>query len=561
VNKSPSTWSAHKLISASEWGWVLVYAILIMALTSIPYLIAFQKTLSSNQNDAWRFSGFLFGVEDGNSYIAKMRRGMEGEWLFRSPYSGMQQKGLLAFFPYYLIGKLAGGRGTHEQLVILFHWFRIGAGVFYVFATYRFLSEYITLYFYRRVALVLITLGGGLGWLILLFGDLQVLPLEFYSPEAFGFLSLYGLPHLSLARALMLLALVEYIHIWNSDEEAMRFSHGWRLSLYWFGAGLAQPIQAGILAVIFAFHSFLEVIKQVFWGSASVKRDRLKDVIRSLFGASWLSVILLVYTAYAFLTDPYLRIWAAQNRLPSASISLYLLSYGWLLPFVLGGIYQMQGSGEEKSRLLIIWLLAVSGLIFLPISIQRRLIEGIWVVLILLATYFLESLEAGSRRQNYLRWLAGIVFLLAIPSSLLLIFGGYQGAIIPKPPIFVPQQNAVGYEALNQFEEAQDAIILASYETSNELPAYAYVRVLIGHGPESPFGDVLSKEVRAFYQTQTSVGFRQEFLQRYRVEYVIWGDNERSLGNWQPVLEPYLIPVYENEGFVIFKVDRSQMDN
>lgn len=531
----------------------------VMALTSIPYLIAFQKTLSVDRNPSWRFSGFLFGVEDGNSYIAKMRRGMEGEWLFRSPYSAMEQKGLLAFLPYYLIGKLAGGRDTHEQLVVLFHWFRIGAGMICIFVTYRFLSEYLSLFYYRRIALVLITLGGGLGWLILLFGDVQVLPLEFYSPEAFGFLSLYGLPHLSLARALMLLAMVGYIHIWRSDKEFPRYIHGWRLSLCWLGAGLSQPIQAGILAIVFSIHLFVELIRQVFGRSISVKRERIKQVMLSIFGASWLPGILLAYTTYAFLTDPYLRIWADQNRLPSASIAHYLLSYGWLLPLVLGGITKMQRSRDETSRLLLIWLLAAGGLIFIPISIQRRLIEGIWVVLIVLAIFFLEYLETRCGQKNYWRWLAGLILLLAIPSSLLLILGGYQNVIFPKPPIFVPQHNVSGYEALDQIEETQDATVLASYETSNELPAYAFVRVLLGHGPESPFGDVLSEQVRAFYQAQTPVNFRQDFLQEYRIKYVIWGDNERELGNWQPMVEHYLIPVYDYEGFVILKVDHSKM--
>lgn len=530
-----------------------------MALTSIPYLIAFQKTGSVDQNASWRFSGFLFGLEDGNSYIAKMRRGMEGEWLFRSPYSGMEQKGLLAFLPYYLIGKLAGGREPHEQLVVLFHWFRIGAGLICILVSYRFLSEYLSLPYYRRIALVLITLGGGLGWLILLFRDVQVLPLEFYSPEAFGFLSLYGLPHLSLARALMLLAMVEYIQIWRSDKESPRYIHSWRLNLYWLGAGLSQPIQAGSLAIVFTIHFLVELIRRVFGRSISVKRESIKGVMLSILGASWLPGILLAYTGYAFLTDPYLRIWAAQNRLPSASIALYLLSYGWLLPLVLGGIIKMQRSGEEKFRLLLIWLLAAGGLIFIPISIQRRLIEGIWVVLIILAMFFLESLEARHGQKDYWRYFVGLILLLAIPSSLLLIIGGCQEVIIPNPPIFVPQRNAIGYEALNQIDGARDAMVLASYETSNELPAYAFVRVLLGHGPESPFGDVLSEQVRALYQAQTPVNFREDFLQQYHIQYVIWGDNERKLGNWQPMLEPYLIPVYENEGFVILKVDRSKM--
>jgi hypothetical protein len=82
--------------------------------------LAFQT-----QGEAWRFTGFVFAVEDGNSYIAKMLLGANGAWLFRTPYTADPQRGVLAFLPYLLLGKLAAGEGIHEQLVALFHLFRI----------------------------------------------------------------------------------------------------------------------------------------------------------------------------------------------------------------------------------------------------------------------------------------------------------------------------------------------------------------------------------------------------------------------------------------------------
>ena len=65
-----------------------------MALLTLPYLIAY-----SSQGRGSRFSGFLFGVEDGNSYIADMRQGADGAWLFRDPYTSESQRGEPLYLP------------------------------------------------------------------------------------------------------------------------------------------------------------------------------------------------------------------------------------------------------------------------------------------------------------------------------------------------------------------------------------------------------------------------------------------------------------------------------
>ena len=99
--------------------WVLIWAGIVFGITFIPYLLGFAI-----QGEDWRFSGFVFGVEDGNSYIAKMINGANGDWLFRTPYTTLKQPGILAFIPYLLLGKLSAGLGQHEQLLALFQGFR-----------------------------------------------------------------------------------------------------------------------------------------------------------------------------------------------------------------------------------------------------------------------------------------------------------------------------------------------------------------------------------------------------------------------------------------------------
>lgn len=532
-----------------------------MVITTIPYLIAFQMGLPQREVIPWRFSGFLFGVEDGNSYIAKMRRGMEGEWFFRSPYSSMEQTGLLAFFPYYLLGKLAGGDASHEQLAVLYHWFRIGAGVLNILATYVFICSVLTQRIWRQVALVLVTLGGGLGWLVLLFPTFQGLPLEFYSPEAFGFLSLYGLPHLSLARAFMLLGLNEYLGFWSHHLGLNKTAHSWRLGFYCLGAGLSQPIHAALLGILITIHFMVVGIGKFLQKSPTLDWQVIRRNILFVSISTLPALVLVAYTAVRFFADPYLRIWAAQNRLPAAPVSLYLLSYGWLIPLALGGLIRILKNDDEKCLLLLVWIGVAIALIFTPVSIQRRLIEGVWVAVILLSLLFLESLD-GMRRRPIWMW-GGILvlYICALPSALLLIWGGVQSALSPKIPIFIPERDAIGYEALNRFEKSRDAVVLAAYETSNALPAYAFVRVIIGHGPESANGDQLVEQVKVFYQEQTSNAFRWDFIRQHRIQYVVWGENEKKLGDWKPILESYLEPVYRDEDLAIFEVDWTKLED
>ncbi len=192
-----------------EKRWVLVFATLVMVATTIPYVLAY-----AGQGPDQRFTGALIGVEDGNSYIAKMLDGSAGAWLFRTPYTTFPQNGLLAFFPYLLLGKLAASPGLHDQLVALFHLFRIAAGILSILAAYDFLSMFLKRESNRRIGTALAAAGGGLGWILILsgLGDwLGSLPLEIYSPESFGFLELYTLPHLALARACLLWGLVCYL--------------------------------------------------------------------------------------------------------------------------------------------------------------------------------------------------------------------------------------------------------------------------------------------------------------------------------------------------------------
>lgn len=486
-----------------RWCWLFAFAL--MVVTSAPYLMAAHQA-----GGEWVFSGFLFGVEDGNSYIAKMLTGAAGAWLFRTPYTSAHQSGAAAFLPYLLLGKLVQPPAMHAKLVLLFHLFRVAAIPALVFALYRFAATFLPTSQSRRWVVALAAVGGGLGWVLPLLGMttwLGSLPLEFYSPETFGFLAVLGLPHLILARALLLEALLRYL---KAREEP---AQGLLAGMLLVGVALLQPLTALLAFAVIGAHCL------VLAGRASVERSWKPWLqwVRAAVSTAVLPLPLVGYLTFAFMRDPFLRAWTAQNRLPSPHWLHYVLAFGVLVPFLWRGV-QILLRRREEDLILVSWAVLLPVLAYAPVTVQRRMPEAIWVALLTIA-----AVGIGGFAKE--RWLhrAGVALLL--PSSLLLYAGSIQTAIHPASPAFLPQDQVESYTWLAE-NLPEGSVVLTSYRTGNSLPAYAPLRVVVGHGPESVNLDLLLPEVEAFYTG--ALDNPCAWLQEQDVDYVYDGPNEQE---------------------------------
>ena len=523
-----------------ERRWLLIFALATMALLTLPYGLGFAR-----QGADWRFTGFLFGVEDGNNYIAKMQRGANGDYLFRTPYTAYPQRGVFANFPYLLLGKLSPVPASHDWLVTLYHAFRFAAGIAMIFAVYDFIALFIRDVKWRRWGIVLTTWGGGLGWLLFLFGRSTLfgnLPLEFYSPESFGFLSLYGIPHLAMARALLFWGLAAYLRVETPP---------WKAGLLWLLMGLFQPLDIPLVWALIAVHLSLLALWNLWQsrrGAADWARWR-RWVTRALWAGA-VSAPLAVYTWWAFAADPVLRQWKwtrSQNHSPHPVH--FLLAYGLLLPLAFWKLPRIWKAGRPKQLWLLAWVLAFPLLVYAPIDMQRRLAEGFWVALVTLALFTLQSWPQP-RAQRW-RWL----FLPAFLSTLILLTSTALGALTPSGPLFRPAGETAAFEHLNATADNQ-SVVLSAYETGNPLPAWAPVFVVIGHGPESVHLEELSPRVAAFYQPGTPDSRRLALLDEFGVDFVFRGPVERALGDWNPAEAEYLSLVFQQGGYEIYRVNR-----
>lgn len=512
-------------------------AILLILVTSIPYLIGYF-----NQGENWRFSGFVFGVEDGNSYIAKMLSGANENWLFRSPYTNMEQAGTIAFLPYILLGKLAGGKEIHDQLISLFHIFR-GLSIFLlVYAVYRFISIFIQKERTKILAFWVIHAGGGLGWLgWLLFPDLWIgrMPLELYSPEAFGFLSILGLPHLVAARALLLLGFSEIIETNNEDDS---IGPAIRAGLWFLTAGFFQPLTIvagyGVLGIFTVFNIFLNRGE----GRLNVRKYIRPAIITLLISSPW-----VLYNMYSFSHDEYLKIWYSQNIIPSPPVFDYLWSYSL---FFLAGIPAALSIFRHKHQpgiLLIAWVICAVSLAYFPYNVQRRFIDGIWVALVLLVFISMHYLSQKSFKY-FTRGLLGTTAVSPILIMIVVISGVWN----PSKPVYRTFEEVELFRAVGKQVFPGD-IVLCGDHLANPLPAWAPVYVLIGHGPESANASLLKPRIEEFYSGRMGIDAQKVFLQSQKVKWILSGPAERSFGDWEQNSEANYSLKFSNANYRLYE--------
>jgi len=532
-------------VTGRERRRVLLFALALAVLTSAPYWIGWLAA-----DDAQRFSGFLFGVEDGHSYTGKMRLGAQGRWDFYLFYTAeAHDSAPLLFLPYIIPGQAAGlllaetDPAMTGLLVGLYHLLRVAFGAALVAVMYRFAAEFLNSPRLRFLALILAALGGGLGWALLLVGET---PPEFYIPEGFTFQILLSLPHLALARAALLGGLLALL-------AALRGSWRWALAagLCWLLMGLAVPFY---LAVIYTALGA--------WGLAAWLLSR-RFPARLAWTAALAALItlpLFVYNALVFAGNPAFAQWSAQNLLPSPPPLHYALAYLPLAALALPGaaLAARRARRDARCALLIGWPLVVPLLVYLPVNVQRRLAEAVIAPLSVLAALGLARLARRLPAARARRALTAAVVGALSLSSLALLLLALPAAASRAEPVFVPGALVRAFDWLNARAEAGE-VVFAAFRTGNRLPAYTHLRAFVGHGPETLDAAAKTAQAEAFFRGELSPAEQAALLASQRVRYIVYGPSERRLAPDAPAAPAWaagLAALYDSDGVTIYAVPR-----
>jgi hypothetical protein len=260
----------------------------------------------------------------------------------------------------------------------------------------------------------------------------------------------------------------------------------------------------------------------------------------------------LLYVWSVFESNFAFQSWRAQSSTWSPQPLHYILGFGLILPLAGLGLWR----GEKFSTangfsLLLVWLCLIPILLYVPTTLQRRFLDGYQAALAIPAAMGLAWLVQGPDRARWSVPAAVSLLILMSLSNLFLLAGSMLTVQHRAAPVFHSGSQQAAFQWVA--EQAPGQTILASYQTGNILPAYAPVKVFLGHGPETAGWTEKQKLVETFFGTGDEA-FQRRLLQEYNISYLFYGPAEQALGDFSPAEATYLEAVYDDGAIQIYRV-------
>lgn len=503
---------------------LLLFAFLFSILLLLPYGLAFQQT----PPDAV-FQGFLINPLDGNTYLAKMNQGWQGNWSVKLPYTAEPGDGAYLFLYYLFLGHLARWSGL--SLILIYHLARWLGALFMLWALYRF---YASLGFRGKTlsfVVVFSALSGGLGWLAFLAGKFTA---DFWVAEAYPFLSAYTNPHFPLGLGLILYLLRENPASSRTSEPVINLA---TLGLAFAALLLAILSPFGVVIVLFV--RGFRLVWQLLWLRSAASGVKEGSFFRNhetrLESGTFLIILvfglpILIYDLLITQSHPVLAMWNVQNLTPSPSFGDLLISFSPAILLALPGVLRRLRRNSWKPDTLVAWLLISLVLIAFPWGLQRRFLMGLFVPVAGLAVCGIHSMAERIKLSK--GFLFTVLLLVSTPTPLFVILAGMHAVQTQDPALFL---SAGEVECLEWMEAStpSDALVLASPQMGLFIPALTGRRVLYGHPFETAQADQELALVQALIQQSGEFeksAKASKYLQQRGVDYLFWGAREAALG-------------------------------
>jgi len=508
--------STFRILHSPEWRWVVWAAIAVVLLSSLSYAIVAMTTPADV-----RFGGALVNAFDGQSYLAKMRQGYDGGWLFRLPFTASDEADAFLFTYHIALGHFA--RLTGLSLVTVYHLARAVGGWALLLTVYTVMARVFDTVADRRRAWGFVALTSGLGWLDINATDVTI-------PESNTFFSILANAHFAASMALMLIIFMAVM-----DGRVLRAAAAS------FALAILQPF-----APIVVYASMM-VSWMVSWLVKRVGcRLDLRRQVRAALVAGLCIAPLMVYFYAVTQHDPTLQDWSAQNFTPSPSPLEFVAGYGLMGALAIPGARLALKRGRNVDVLLVAWAVTSALLLYAPFPLQRRFSLGLHIPIVVLAAMTLSTITVSSRiSAMWRRWLPRLAFIVALPTTLFLLIATSTAALhAPDVHLFFSANEAAAFEWLRE-SAPHDSVVLAAPETGLFLPAWADVRVLYGHPFETVDADAMKLKVEQFFAGEND---RADVIREHGVDYIFFGPRERKLGtpesSWQAVFNAGDVAVY-----------------
>src|SRR5258706_3061575 len=203
---------------ASEWRFVAATIVLVLALTSLPYLYAYSTTPIDKQ-----FTGILLDAPDYGQYFSWMRE-LSAAPLASNKLTPEPNRAIFFNLLWWGLGHLS--RWTGLGFAAMIQVLRVTAGSLFLISAYQLCGWFMADRRMRRLAFLILTFTSGFGWVLVVLkylvlrGELP-LPLDLYIAEGNTFLDILAYPHF-VAAALYIV--VFYLVLRGEAKAQMRYA-------------------------------------------------------------------------------------------------------------------------------------------------------------------------------------------------------------------------------------------------------------------------------------------------------------------------------------------------
>lgn len=474
------------------------------------------------------FNGLAFNPIDGNSYLAKMQLGYQGEWKFTLSYSPEPGQGAYIFLYYIFLGHIS--RIFHIPIILMYHIARIGGALCLALALVLWIKKVIKTHAVQIAAGCLLFFGSGMGWLLLGFG---VISTDMWVAEAYPFLSGLANPHFPLGLALLLWIL----HVYSLPSTWKRNTLLFDLTLL---LSIVLPFGIVLIGMI--------IVSVEAWNWFTRRKFNLEKLTFTMIGGG----AYLLYQFFSIQNDPMLAQWNLQNITTAPEIYDFMVSFSPAL--VLAGVAvwrNRKNSGFFSDNIpLIAWIAGGIILLYFPFDLQRRFLSGYFIPVVLIGFYLFDQLESP-RQKKTATLVAGIVGASLI-TNLVVLAGTFTGIRSYDSHFFLTHDEA---EAISWMDAsaADSAVVLSSPALGSFIPARTDLKVVYGHPYESIQAEEREEKITQFYTGAFAGEDVKAWLRAMNIHFVVFGPREWEIGS-NPDLS-ILIPVKQFGEVQIFLVE------
>jgi hypothetical protein len=526
-------------ISRSEIKFLVFFTVLLCVVTSLPYalghLVSFPGTV---------FTDVLHHSVDTGNYFAYANQAASGKWLFRNPMTPEPHRAVFFNLEWLATGKLSSW--LHVSLALAMNILRLLCLGLMCYGVY-WLSTFLLLDpLMRRIALVGTMAGGGFGWLATL--HLLHIPinssyfLDLTNPNFFPFYWALKVPHFLVSESFVVLGFCFFL-LAERDRRAR----------YYVGAGLCYLVAGGCRPydMLFAMAATALYLAIQYWEDSGSCSDIILRAVPIL-----MCMPFLAYNYWIFKIHPIFRWWSLPGGTAPA-VWMTALSFGLtflLLPFALWRLRRRQLG--QAGRFMICCL--ASAIVFTHLHFlfhfafqfaTNLLTPAVMVVLL-----GLEGPITKWREER--RWASGcIVVLLLVNSATSIALTGQAVQLVARGDFRADSQLLQAFAWLNA-NSLPNEVVLANFETSNQLPQYAHNIVFCGYVNAVRFGDKF-REQQEFLNQATSNEFRAQMIRQNAIQFVMLTAGEaHDLVSLRQA--PFLREVFRNRTAVVFRVTTPQ---